>query len=159
MLRPLRVLRVFSAGQTLFSRGARLPLARTLQAVAAAASILVFISALAILDAERGKAGANIGSFGDALWWAGATVTTVGYGDRFPVTGTGRLVAFALMLVGISLLGIITASVAAWFVSRTAEASDEETESLDARLDRVEAQLTEITRLLEGESSGEKRPR
>ena len=92
MLRPLRVLRVF------------------------AASVLIVIGALAILEAERGSPGANIATIPDALWWAMSTVTTVGYGDRYPVRGLGRLVASALMLVGISLLGIVTATVAAWFM-------------------------------------------
>jgi voltage-gated potassium channel len=65
---------------------------------------------------ERGVEGSNIKNFGDGLWWAVTTVTTVGYGDRFPTTSTGRVLAVCLMLVGISLMGVITASVAAWFV-------------------------------------------
>ena len=81
-----------------------------------AASVLILIGALAILDAERGSPGANITSFSDALCWTITTVTTVGYGDRYPVTGLGRLVTAALMLVGISLLRLVTATVAAWFM-------------------------------------------
>jgi voltage-gated potassium channel len=65
---------------------------------------------------ERPIESSNIKSFGDGLWWALTTVTTVGYGDRFPTTTEGRAIAFGLMLVGISLMGVITASVAAWFV-------------------------------------------
>ncbi|OIQ88769.1 pH-gated potassium channel KcsA [mine drainage metagenome] len=114
MLRPLRVLRVFAAGQALLTRSRGL--VQTGQAIVLAASVLIVIGALAILDAERSSPGANIASFPDALWWAITTVTTVGYGDRYPVTGLGRLVAAALMLVGISLLGLVTATVAAWFM-------------------------------------------
>jgi voltage-gated potassium channel len=55
---------------------------------------------------------ANIKTFGDALWWALSTMTTVGYGDRYPTTGEGRLVAGGLMLAGVALLGVITASLA-----------------------------------------------
>ena len=55
------------------------------------------VGSLAILDAERGRKGANIDSFGDAAWWALTTVTTIGFGDRFPVTVTGRAVAAGLM--------------------------------------------------------------
>lgn len=106
MLRPLRVLRVFAAGQALLTRGRGL--VQTGQAIVLAAGILILIGALAILDAERGVAGANIISFPDALWWAMTTVTTVGYGDRFPVSGLGRGVAATLMIVGISLLGVVT---------------------------------------------------
>lgn len=70
------------------------------------------------LDAEQAAPGANIKTPGDALWWAATTVTTVGYGDRYPVTTQGRLIAVALMVVGIAMVGAITASVAAWLVSQ-----------------------------------------
>ncbi|MBC7291449.1 MAG: potassium channel family protein [Actinotalea sp.] len=113
MLRPLRVLRIFTAGHTLFTRGSGL--VRTGQAVVFSAGLLIAIGALAILDVERDAEGATITTFGDALWWAMVTVTTVGYGDHYPVTGLGRAVAAALMVVGISVLGVVTASVAAWF--------------------------------------------
>ncbi len=98
---------------------------------------------LLVLDAERGAEGANIVGSEDALWWAATTVTTVGYGDRFPVTGEGRLVAVALMVGGIALLGVVTASVAAWFVQRFTALED--TDDVSARLARIEA-------LLEGRS-------
>ncbi len=62
--------------------------------------------------------GANITTFGDALWWSTTTVTTVGYGDRFPVTTGGRLIAVALMVVGIAVVGAVTGSVAAWMVGQ-----------------------------------------
>ncbi len=78
----------------------------------------VGLGSVAMLDAEQNAPGANITSFGDALWWACSTVTTVGYGDRYPVTTEGRIIAVALMIVGISLLGAITASVATWMVSQ-----------------------------------------
>lgn len=53
-----------------------------------------------------------------------ATVTTVGYGDHFPVTGTGRLVALALMIVGIAVVGSVKAAVAAWLVAHVDRADD-----------------------------------
>lgn len=57
--------------------------------------------------------------------WAMTTVTTVGYGDRFPVTETGRFVAGGLMLAGIALLGVVTASLASWLIERVAEVEEE----------------------------------
>lgn len=118
MLRPLRVLRVFTAMQTLIRQGGRVSIGKTLAGAAGAALLLMFIAAVAMLDAERGTPESPIHTFGDAIWWSGATITTVGYGDVYPVTWVGRYVAFALMLVGISVIGVVTASIAAWFVGR-----------------------------------------
>ena len=143
-LRPLRVLRVFTAGQALVTQAGHFPLIRTAQALAGAAVVLIFISALAILEAERGKQDANINDFGDALWWAATTVTTVGYGDRFPVTGTGRLVAVALMLVGISLFGAVAATIGAWFASLMRTAVRSEEAATAERLQRIEERLDAI---------------
>lgn len=147
-LRPLRVLRVFTAGQALISRGGRLSLLRSTQAIATAAGLLVLIAALAALDVERDAPGTHITSLPDALWWAATTVTTVGYGDTFPITATGRLVAVALMLVGISLVSVITATVAAWFLAQTRKAAEEQEADLEARLGSVEARLNDIHAIL-----------
>jgi len=76
--------------------------------------LLLYTSALAIFEAERYAEGANITSFPDAIWWAFASVTTVGYGDRFPVTMDGRFIATMLMVVGIGLFSSLTALLAAW---------------------------------------------
>src|SRR6202044_4118684 len=65
-------------------------------------------------------------SYHDALWWAVVTVTTVGYGDRFPVTEGGRAVAVVLMLVGIGLIGVLTATVASVFIKEHTDANREE---------------------------------
>ena len=113
MFRPLRLLLLLTATRKLFRRGG---LADGFRAVAVTTVVVVLVAAVAELDAERGAAGANITTFGDSLWWAVATVTTAGYGDVYPVTLTGRSIATALMLVGISLVGVLTAAVAAWFV-------------------------------------------
>lgn len=108
------------------------------------------IAALAMLDAERDADGATIHTFGDALWWGATTVTTVGYGDRYPVTTTGRIVATALMVVGISLVGVVTATIAAWFVSLTQDAAATEATELEERLDRLQVQLDRIETMLAG---------
>lgn len=121
LLRPLRLLRLLALVRIL-DRSASSNLAgRVLVYVSGAAALAVGLGALAVLDAERDAEGANLTTFGDALWWASTTVTTVGYGDRFPVTLEGRLVAVALMLVGIGLVGAVTAAVATWILGRVAE--------------------------------------
>ncbi len=78
-----------------------------------------------LLFEEKAK-GSNIHDYPDALWWAIVTVTTVGYGDRYPVTEGGRVVAAILMLVGIGLIGVLTATVASVFVKEHTDANREE---------------------------------
>jgi voltage-gated potassium channel len=103
-------------------------------------------------DAERAASDGNIRTFSDALWWAATTMTTVGYGDRYPTTGSGRLVAVALMVFGIALLGVVSATMSAWFVGRlrAVEQTEERNEAtlaevlsevraLRERLDEVDA--------------------
>lgn len=115
-LRPLRLLRVISFGSLVIQKVAvGRQFAITLK-VFLSSILLAYIAAVQITITERGVEGSNIKNFGDGLWWAVTTVTTVGYGDRFPTTSMGRVLAVGLMLVGISLMGVITASVAAWFV-------------------------------------------
>jgi voltage-gated potassium channel len=79
----------------------------------------------------------------DGLWWAIVTVTTVGYGDMFPVTPAGRFAAALLMLLGIGFVALITASVAAHFVEDRNEGPDlgKELARLHQRLDSMEALL------------------
>lgn len=117
LLRPLRLLRLLAFVRILNRSAAGNLAGRVTTYVIGAALMAVGLGALAVLDVEQDTAGANITTLGDALWWAATTVTTVGYGDTYPVTNTGRVVAIALMLVGIALVGVVTASVAAWFIT------------------------------------------
>jgi len=91
-----------------------------------AAAATLFLGAWLVLIFEENAKGSNIHSYRDALWWAIVTVTTVGYGDRFPVTEGGRAVATILMLVGIGLIGVLTATVASLFVKEHTDANKEE---------------------------------
>jgi len=153
MLRPLRALRLLRLlrvgallGRT-HQQARRSLHARVSAYVAAAVVVVVGVAAAAMYDAERQAEGANITSLGDALWWAATTVTTVGYGDRFPTTTTGRLIAVALMLVGIALLGVVTATVAAWFVGRLQDVREDVQEAeqrMEVTLADVLAELREV---------------
>jgi voltage-gated potassium channel len=93
------------------------------------AAILAFLMlvfcAVGILQVEKDAKGANIKDAEDALWWAYVTITTVGYGDRFPVTSEGRMIAAALMTVGVGLFGTFTAYIASWFVAKKEEEDEE----------------------------------
>lgn len=70
---------------------------------------------------DNHSAGRHLTTFPDAVRWAMTTVTSVGYGDRFPVTETGRIVAAGLMVCGIALLGTVTATLASWLVERVSD--------------------------------------
>lgn len=118
MLRPLRLLRLLALARILGRSATKNLAGRVTAYVIGTAIAAIGLGALAVLDAERDHPEANILTFGDAVWWAATTVTTVGYGDRFPVTTEGRFVAIGLMVVGIAVVGSVTAAVAAWFISQ-----------------------------------------
>jgi voltage-gated potassium channel len=118
MLRPLRMLRLLAFARVLNRSAAGNLVGQVTTYVVGVAIASVGLGSIAILDAEQDAAGANITSFGAAVWWACETVTTVGYGDVYPVTTQGRFIAVALMMVGISMVGAVTAAVAAWMVKQ-----------------------------------------
>ena len=91
VLRPLRELRALTADA--YTSGTRAAVGRALGAALAGVAYLMLVGAVAVLDVERTATASHITTFGDALWWAAVTVTTVGYGDTYPVTVVGRLVA------------------------------------------------------------------
>ncbi|AWZ09962.1 MULTISPECIES: potassium channel family protein [unclassified Streptomyces] len=118
MIQPLRLLRVVSTLMLVGRRARMAPQIRLTTYVAGAVVGLLMFGSLAVLSVEREAPGGNIKNLGDALWWSVTTMTTVGYGDHSPTTGLGRLLAVGLMLSGIALLGVVTANIAAWFISR-----------------------------------------
>lgn len=119
--RPLRLLRLVTLLSVLQRTVGETLRGRVATYVAGAAAMLILIGALAVLDVEQNAPDAKIVNFGDAAWWAVTTITTVGYGDLYPVTPIGRIVAAALMMSGIAVLGIVTASIASWLVQRIEE--------------------------------------
>ncbi len=125
MLRPLRLLRLLAFARVLNRSAASSLVGRVSAYVAGTAVMALFLGAIAVLDVEQDAAGANITTFGDALWWSATTVTTVGYGDFYPVTAQGRFIAVALMVVGIAVVGAVTASVATWMIGQVREAEDQ----------------------------------
>ncbi len=135
-------------------------------------STVVFIGALFTLTAEIDAPKATITSYGDSVWWAFVTVTTVGYGDYTPVTTTGRSIAVVIMFTGAAAVGALTAALVSWFSQRaarinaaagahgpTAPAAAEVVdpvapepatiEALHHRLGAMEAHLNELLRRIE----------
>jgi voltage-gated potassium channel len=144
LLRPLRLLRFLVLLRMINRRAAASLRGRVIMYVIASAGLVLLIAALAILEAERRNPQANIKTFGDALWWAITTMTTVGYGDRFPTTGEGRYIGAGLMLAGIALLGVVTASIASWLIEQVRHV---ETDAQAATRDDIKELRAEIARL------------
>jgi voltage-gated potassium channel len=144
-MRPLRLLKALTVVKSLHrTAGAALRSNIALYA-AGAAAILIWIAALAVLDAERGAPGANIENFGDATWWAFVTITTVGYGDFYPVTAGGRIVAVLLMCGGVAVVGVVTATLASWVIeSAAARGNDEEEPATRGQVRRLSSQLEDF---------------
>jgi voltage-gated potassium channel len=142
VLRPLRLLRLVTLLRVMNRVASNELRGRILTYVLGSALLLTYVSALAVLDAEENAAKSNIHNIGDALWWAVVTVTTVGYGDYYPVTFVGRIVAVGLMIGGIAVLGVVTASVASWLVQQVGEKAAQEMEAADAPLRAEVARLS-----------------
>ena len=115
-LRPLRLLKVISFGGLVLQKVAIGKQFTVTIKVVIASIFIAYVSAVQMTISESNVDGSNIKNIGDGLWWAITTVTTVGYGDRYPTTLEGKSLAVLLMVTGISLMGVITATVAAWFI-------------------------------------------
>ena len=147
VLRPLSLLRLVTVLNVLHRYAGSSLRGRVGVYLAGSATLIVLMGALAMLDAEREGRG-PIQSFGDALWWALTTITTVGYGDMYPATAEGRFVAVGLMLCGIAVIGVVTATFASWLLERVDEIEEIE-EGQPASAADVEALREEIQRLRE----------
>jgi voltage-gated potassium channel len=150
-LQALRLLRLGGLGSVANRYARRSLQTRSVMLVTAVTIILVITVAGVVLILERGNSAAVISNYPEALWWALSTVTTVGYGDLYPVTNAGRVAALLLMLAGIALVGIITAAVAAWFVRSVVKAAEPaEPEPVPAqqallhRIDLLETRVADV---------------
>jgi voltage-gated potassium channel len=127
--RIVRLLRAMRSARTIGTIISRHRKESVLLAAAVVCFVLMVFASLAILQFETDPE-SNIRSGGDAVWWAFATITTVGYGDRYPVTLEGRFVASILMAAGVGLFGILSGLVASWFLSGTEEEKDDRIDHL-----------------------------
>ncbi|GAB4014027.1 potassium channel family protein [Spirosoma migulaei] len=115
----------------------------TLAVVLLSSVLLMIFGAVAILYAERVPE-ANIKTPSDALWWAFVTITTVGYGDKFPVTTFGRLIAAVLMVAGVGLFGTFTGYVANFFVEDEQEQTDNDMKILISEVRKLRKKIEEL---------------
>ena len=139
VLRSIRAARVLSAAILTKRRQSTL-LAATLLAL-----VLIVASSTAILHFES-PAEANIKTADNALWWAFGTITTVGYGELYPVTTEGRVVAAILMTAGVGLFGAFSAALAAWFLVPEDEATDAEIAAMREEIQTLRETVEHLAR-------------
>ncbi len=120
LFRLLRALRAFRSARNLINHIYRNRAYGLFATVSIIAVLMVLTSSIAILQVENDLT-SNIHTASDALWWSYTTITTVGYGDKYPVTPEGRIIAALLMTAGVGLFGTFTASVAAYFLKQKTE--------------------------------------
>lgn len=148
LLRPLRVLRLLVLVGALQRAVGDVIRGRILLYTLSGVTLLVYVASLAMLDAERGQPGATIASFGDAVFWSITTVTTVGYGHLYPVTVTGRGIAVVLMMGGIGLVGVVTASLASWIVQRVEETDTANQAATAAQIEELRSEIDALSQQL-----------
>lgn len=148
ILRIVRVLRILIAVRSLRRLMTILWHSKTsagLTGVLVITFLVISFGSTGVLIAEKNAPGSNIHTAEDALWWSITTTTTVGYGDRYPVTTNGRIIATFLMVTGIGLFGTLSGVAAGIFLgnSKSHPASHEAQLAILARLDALQSELRE----------------
>ncbi|WP_280312969.1 potassium channel family protein [Nocardia abscessus] len=138
VLPPLRPLRLLRAAMLVIGTLNRNTTTRARLAVFVGASsiLLLLLCSLAFFDAEYGATDSKIHNFGDALWWSMVSVTTVGYGDVYPVTTEGRLISLILMTLGIGLISFAIGTTTSWVMDQL--------KSVEANVENTDRELTEL---------------
>jgi len=152
MFRPLRLMRFFAIIALIQRNTGSILRGRVAIFTVGTTALTVFVAALAVYDAEKGSGGPIV-SFGDAVWWAFETITTVGYGDYFPVTLEGRVVAVGLMIGGLALIGVVTATLASWIVQRVSVEAEQVSIATEHQVEALRAEVAELTKLLRAEEA------
>lgn len=142
MLRPLRLMRFLTVLALIGRNTGNMLRGRVVLYTAGATALVIFIAALSVFDAERGVG--DIDTFPDAVWWAFVTITTVGYGDYYPVTAGGRIVAIGLMIGGIALIGVVTATLASWIVERVSDQTSKTVTATETQVEELRHEIIEL---------------
>ncbi len=124
LIRLIRIIRAFRSTKDVIHHVFKNKIKGTLTSVAIIAVLMLLLSSIAILEFETAP-DSNIKTAEDAIWWSYVTITTVGYGDKYPVTTEGRIIAGMLMTVGVGLFMTYTAFVSSWFVKDNQQADKE----------------------------------
>ena len=145
VLRIFRVLRGLRATKQLVTLILRRRAESVFLAVSLVALLLIVFCSIAVLHFEVDP-NANIKTAEDAIWWAFTTITTVGYGDRYPVTSEGRFIAVVLMCAGVGVFGTFSGYLAAWFIGPNAAAAESNRKS---EISELRETIETLRRILE----------
>ena len=143
VLRIIRVLRAIRATHRVSSILLQNKLKGGVASVCVTFFLLIMFSSVGILICEQQNPGASIKTAMDAIWWSVATITTVGYGDVYPVTTEGRILAMGLMIAGVGMFGVLSGIVASSLMGQrtgSGEGKEEMMEllkKLDAKIDAL----------------------
>lgn len=146
MARIIRVLRGLRSARVVMQHAMKRRAESALYTVVLITLVVVVFASIAVVRVEV-PAGGNITTGRDALWWAVVTISTAGFGDLYPITTEGRLIAAGLMAVGIGMFGTFTAFLATWFLRPAEREQDED-------LHAIQEQLAELRREMRGEAGG-----
>ncbi|MEI6972950.1 MAG: ion transporter [bacterium] len=153
MIRILRILRGIRSTRQILKYLFENRAHGTFASVAMISFVVMIFSSIVILNCEAPVEGSNIKTANDALWWSVATMATVGYGDKFPITAPGRIVGAFLMVTGVGLFGTFTAYVASFFVKagqKQEEAREKQTlvelKEVRQQLERIEKRINPAPR-------------
>lgn len=143
IIRILRILRAFRSTRMLVRYFFRNRAQGTFATVALISVTLTIFASIAVLNFED-VPDANIKSATDALWWSFVTITTVGYGDKFPITPEGRVIAVFLMTAGVGLFGTFTGLVASFFIEAEQEKEQAEVDAVLVELKAIREELAAL---------------
>lgn len=144
VMRIVRVLRGVRSTKLLASLVLGKRAEATFLAVSLVSLLLVVFASIAVLQFEHVE-GSNINTAQDAVWWSVVTITTVGYGDKYPITIEGRFIAGLLMTAGVGLFGTFSGFVASWFLAP----AEKERES---ELHKLRTEIIAIRQMLDSKS-------
>ena len=145
VIRILRVLRGIRVARILANYLQNNRADGTILAVIFVSILVLVLSSVAILQVEQQVDGANITTPSDALWWAISTMTTVGYGDRFPVTTVGRVIAGLTMIGGVGLFGTLSGSVTSWILKPVEQRQEVDLDAIQNELVSIHTRLDEVS--------------
>ena len=146
IIRILRVIRGIKSTKKILSYIRLRPAEASFWSVLLVCILISFLASVSILHFEK-SADSNIKTAGDAVWWSFVTITTVGYGDFYPVTLEGRILAAILMVGGIGLFGTLSGYMGAWFINPV-EAEEEDIERVNQQVQDLRAEILELKALL-----------